>query len=83
MFKTKHLHGRSIGGGLEKTVVFEWDWTKGNGGYNEHHDFFSIHWEVQVRDRTGVRLHVESPRYSVDPFLNSLKQDVIDVIFRV
>lgn len=76
----RHEHGTLIGGPLKKAVVFEWDWSKNGGGYGENRDFFTVHWEVQERDPNSIRLHVESPVYQNDSFLNELKQEVIDAI---
>jgi hypothetical protein len=77
----RHVHGESLGGPLQKSQSTEWDWSKNGGGYNAHRDFFSVHWEVQDRDPNSIRLHVESPKYEVDSFLNDLKQEVVNAIF--
>jgi|SRR5579884_2089700 len=76
----RHIYGESLGGPLEKSVPDEWDWSKNDGEYTNHRDFFSVHWEVQERDPNSIRLHVESPRYEKDPFLNNLKQEVVNAI---
>jgi hypothetical protein len=76
----RHTLGNILGGPLQKTIIEGWDWSKNNGEYKNHRDFFSVHWEVQERDPNSIRLHVESPNYTIDPFLNNLKQDVVDAI---
>jgi len=65
---------------LENREIPGWNWTKNGGAYHQKHDFFTVHWEVKVDDRNSVRLHVESPIQSIDPFLNDVKQEVISAI---
>ena len=76
----RHAVGKSLGGELEQGILKEWEWTKNKGGYAQNRDFFCAHWEVQVRDRFSIRLHVEAPKYYTDPFLNDLKQEMIGAI---
>jgi hypothetical protein len=62
-----------------------WEWEKNGGGYTDGRDFFCVHWQVNIPksdlsanvDRGIIRLHVESPRYEVDPFLNEVKRELI------
>ncbi len=76
----QHIQGTSLGGNLEKSVPSNWDWSKNGGEYVNGRNFFSVHWEVQERDPNSIRLHVESPNSSIDPFLNDLKQEVVQAI---
>ncbi len=76
----RHAVGKSLGGELEQGILSEWEWSKDKGGYAQNRDFFCVHWEVQIRDQPSIRLHVEAPRYGIDPFLNDIKQDMIRAI---
>ena len=73
--------GRGRTGKWEHGYPESWHWSRAGGDYFNERDFFSVHWEVYNPESTyGVRLHVESPRYSVDPLLNDLKQEVVAVL---
>lgn len=47
------------------------------GSYDAHRDFLTVHWEVRESSPRDIRLHVEAPRESIDPDLNSIKADII------
>lgn len=74
---------RYRGGPLELGYPTHWFWPYGRcteaiEHYDDGHDFFWVHWEVKtVESPDSIRLHIESPSYADDHFLNSLKQELI------
>ena len=76
----EYNRGVLVGGPFTQGVDRRWDWTRNYGGYHRHRDFFSVHWEVQERDPSCVRLHVEAPSQAIDPFLNGIKQELVTAI---
>src|SRR5688572_11019011 len=72
--------GVSRDGGLATGCEEEWEYSRLNGNYDDGSDFFYVHWETKDRDPYNIRFHIEAPKYSIDPVLNSFKQSVINAI---
>jgi len=60
-----------------------WHWSTRKGGHASGQDFFWVHWEISSDRPNDVKLHVESPKASVDEELNNLKQEVIKQLLTV
>ncbi|NTV68386.1 MAG: hypothetical protein HGB06_12085 [Chlorobaculum sp.] len=71
------IYGKPQGGPLVSGRVEEWEWSRRGGNYNNHRDFFTIHWEIQESKPNEVRFHVESPIAEVDQNLNDIKKNII------
>jgi len=67
-------------GDLIKAYKENWNYSKNHGNYDSGENFLSIHWEVKNNYPNKVRLHVESPKESVDSELNKLKMKIIITI---
>jgi hypothetical protein len=76
----KYDHGELVGGKFTNGTQPRWDWTRHGGSYGQNRDFFSVHWEVQERDPSSIRLHVEAPDESADATLNQIKQQVVQAL---
>ncbi len=70
-----------LSGKLKKAYRKDWNYSRNQGSYKTHSDFFSVHWEVRAHSPNKVRLHVESPERKVDCELNFLKLKVIIGVF--
>lgn len=66
-----------ISGVLTNRTAAGWLWLMPDGGYHQNKGFFEVHWEVHDTDENNVRLHVESPKITVDPLLNDLKYEMV------
>jgi len=69
--------GKLISGILTNRTAAGWAWLAPGGGYHQHQGFFEVHWEVHDTDENDVRLHVESPKQTVDTLLNDLKSEMV------
>jgi hypothetical protein len=76
----KYDHGKLVGGKFTKSTNPDWNWARHGGSYDKNRDFFSVHWEVQERDPSSIRLHVESPDESADAALNLIKHQVVQAL---
>ena len=72
--------GKLQGGEFEQCWLEEWSWSKSGGSYFKGRNFLDIHWEVQLKSSSCVRLHVEAPKYGVDRVLNTIKLEIINSI---
>jgi len=73
----------SMSGPLELGYEQGWHWSVRKGGHVSGQDFFWVHWEISNHKPNDVKLHVESPKASVDEDLNNLKQEVIEQLLAV
>lgn len=74
----KFQSGSSTDGPYEFGYEQGWHWSKNGGKYDNNRDFFWIHWEINDRNPESVKLHVECPKATLEPELNSIKQEIVE-----
>jgi hypothetical protein len=67
----------SIDGKLVHGYEDGWHYATGKGHYHTGQDFLWVHWEISDRAPATVKLHVEAPKFAVDPDLNEIKGQLV------
>lgn len=57
-----------------------WNLSRFGGNYATGKNFFSIHFEVSSSSPNLIRFHVESPTFKIDEKINSIKNEIIEIL---